>query len=191
MNHNDRKKIPVDCPNCGKTYKNIYSMSSHKHHCLNPDKDNFKDTRGWAKDKLLVNPEELFRIYTGDKPTNGMLKKYLLNEGVEQNCSACHIDTWQDEPIVLELDHINGNRLDNRRENLRLLCPNCHSQTTTWRGKGKKNYGKHKVSDEELVNALRDCKSISNALSFVNLSKAWNYARCHRLIEEHNIDMKN
>lgn len=68
------------------------------------------------------------------------LRKRLIKEGLlEAKCSSCHLDTWLDQPMRLELDHINGNNTDNRIENLRILCPNCHSLTTTYRGKNKKN----------------------------------------------------
>lgn len=50
-------------------------------------------------------------------------------------CLNCKIDTWQGLPLVLELDHIDGNNTNNVRDNLRALCPNCHSLTPTWRGK--------------------------------------------------------
>lgn len=49
----------------------------------------------------------------------------------------CGINSWLGNPLTLELDHINGVRTDNRRENLRVLCPNCHSQTPTYRRKKK------------------------------------------------------
>lgn len=69
------------------------------------------------------------------KNTNS-LKRRLLSEGIfEPVCSSCGLDTWLDQPIPLELDHINGERRDNRLENLRLLCPNCHALTETYRGK--------------------------------------------------------
>lgn len=65
------------------------------------------------------------------------LKKRLLNEGYLQNrCYICNLMAeWNGKPLSLQLDHINGIYNDHRIENLRLLCPNCHSQTETFAGK--------------------------------------------------------
>lgn len=66
--------------------------------------------------------------------SNSTLKKRLLIEGVlSSTCSICGIlPIWNNLPLVFQLDHINGDNRDNRLENLRLLCPNCHAQTITW-----------------------------------------------------------
>ncbi len=67
------------------------------------------------------------------------LKGRLLAEGLKQHkCECCGITEWMGKPTPIELDHINGNHHDNRLENLRILCPNCHAQTDTYRGKNKK-----------------------------------------------------
>jgi 5-methylcytosine-specific restriction endonuclease McrA len=50
-------------------------------------------------------------------------------------CAICGIADWRGEPLSLALHHVNGDRLDNRVENLELLCPNCHSQTDTYSGR--------------------------------------------------------
>lgn len=63
------------------------------------------------------------------------LKKYLI-EFVGEKCSCCGIPpTWAGQPLSLQLDHIDGNSDNNHLSNLRLLCPNCHSQTCTFAGK--------------------------------------------------------
>jgi len=67
------------------------------------------------------------------------LKLRLIKEGLKLNqCEICGCkDTWQGKPISLELHHINGDHFDNRLENLQILCPNCHSQTDTFRRQNK------------------------------------------------------
>jgi hypothetical protein len=71
---------------------------------------------------------------------NGVNKKRLILEGLLKNeCSKCGLGpVWQDEPIALHVDHISGDSTDNRISNLRILCPNCHSQTSTYCGKKTK-----------------------------------------------------
>jgi len=67
------------------------------------------------------------------------LKNRLLKEGVIKNtCSKCGISEWNNLPLNMELDHIDGNRTNHKLENLRMLCPNCHSQTDTYRAKNIK-----------------------------------------------------
>jgi len=63
------------------------------------------------------------------------LKKALLEQGVVYRCSGCGLTDWQGSSITLQVDHINGERLDNSLDNLRFLCPNCHSQTETFAGR--------------------------------------------------------
>lgn len=68
------------------------------------------------------------------------LKNRLLKENIfYQKCYKCGNIDWLGLPISLELEHINGISTDNRLQNLTLLCPNCHSQTLTYRGKNKKH----------------------------------------------------
>ncbi|MFF1451613.1 HNH endonuclease [Streptomyces sp. NPDC058274] len=66
------------------------------------------------------------------------LKRAMLGHGIEERCAMCGIEAvWLGEPLPLEVDHVDGNWRNNRVENLRLLCPNCHSTTDTYRGRAK------------------------------------------------------
>lgn len=68
----------------------------------------------------------------------GRIKDFIIRENLlEYKCGCCGNEgTWLDKPLTLQLDHINGINNDHRLENLRFLCPNCHTQTNTW-GKNK------------------------------------------------------
>ena len=73
------------------------------------------------------------------------LKQRLLKAGILINvCVVCGAtDTWMGLPLTLQMDHINGDCHDNRIENLRILCPNCHTQTPTWGMKARTRRGLH------------------------------------------------
>lgn len=82
----------------------------------------------------------LNEILEGKHPhfNTNKLKKKLLQEGVKTNqCEECGIVDHNGKPLVMQLDHIDGNSHDHRLSNLRMLCPNCHSQTETFSGKNK------------------------------------------------------
>ena len=72
--------------------------------------------------------------------SSNKLRKRLINEGIkEYKCECCGLEEWLGDPIPLELDHIDGDHYNNILENLKILCPNCHAKTPTYRGKNKKN----------------------------------------------------
>jgi 5-methylcytosine-specific restriction endonuclease McrA len=76
------------------------------------------------------------------------LRLRLIREGLkEPRCENCGLDSWNGVQIPLELDHRNGRRDDNRIENLTLLCPNCHAQTPTYRGRNIGRYKRDEATD--------------------------------------------
>jgi hypothetical protein len=79
------------------------------------------------------------------------------------------------------MDHINGNRKDHRLENLRWLCPNCHSQTDTFCAR---NGNKPKASEEELKDALLNSPNIRQALAKFDLENGGNYRRAKNIIKK-------
>jgi DNA-binding CsgD family transcriptional regulator len=78
--------------------------------------------------------DEIFAVDT--RRSRGHLKQRLLRAGLkESRCERCGLSEWRGAPLTVALHHINGDRNDNRIENLELLCPNCHSQTDTFAGR--------------------------------------------------------
>ena len=116
---------------------------------------NYNCVRGYAKELGLstshwlgqasnegkkFGPKQPVENYLCENSTihSNRLKQRPFKEGLKQlKCEWCSIEEWNNKPAPLELDHINGINTDNRLENLRILCPNCHAQTDTYRGKNK------------------------------------------------------
>lgn len=93
-----------------------------------------KEHRIQAKAKRKT-PEEILVLITepfAKRVKPNLLTRAMMELGVPYECSSCQISEWQGEPLVLDVDHVDGNWLDCRLENLRFLCPNCHRQTPTF-----------------------------------------------------------
>ena len=75
-------------------------------------------------------------LYQGSTVSTHKLKLKLIRDGLKlEVCESCHLQTWLNQKIPLELHHLNGDRHDNRLENLKILCPNCHALTENHAGK--------------------------------------------------------
>jgi hypothetical protein len=83
--------------------------------------------------------EPIADVLAAGRPRNrNHVKLRLLAAGLkEERCEGCGLVEWRGRALGLELHHVNGDGLDNRLQNLQLLCPNCHSQTDTWGGRNK------------------------------------------------------
>jgi 5-methylcytosine-specific restriction endonuclease McrA len=89
-------------------------------------------------------------LLASSRRTRAHVKARLLHAGVLKNeCSNCGLTNWLGNHITMHLDHINGVRDDHRLENLRMLCPNCHSQTPTY---GGRNLRRKRLLQEPQVN---------------------------------------
>ena len=95
--------------------------------------------QGWSKDKK-VGPKRSIEEYLSNKQSiqSWKLKRRLLQDKFfEPKCYGCDKKLWMDQPIPLELHHIDGDNTNNNLSNLTILCPNCHALTDNYRGKNK------------------------------------------------------
>lgn len=92
--------------------------------------------RGWLKGKkITTNPGKTLDEICVENSTysSSKLLKKLVKEGKKKyQCEICNLTVWRENLISLELHHINGCHIDNRLENLQILCPNCHSQAHSY-----------------------------------------------------------
>lgn len=91
----------------------------------------------------------------------------LLERG--HRCEQCKLTEWNELPITLELEHSDGDRKNNTKENLKLLCPNCHSQTPTWRRNARGGWKCQKYSDDQIVEAIQSSYNLNQVLESLNL----------------------
>lgn len=106
---------------------------------LDLNTDHFKG-QGWSRNQT-IGPRRPVEDYLSNKiaiQSNKLRKRLLADKILDCKCYNCLNTTWMGVDIPLELEHINGNHLDNTLSNLTLLCPNCHALTDTYRGKNIK-----------------------------------------------------
>lgn len=85
---------------------------------------NLSNSRKSADDILILR-------FSGGRAKRNQLRRALMEKGVPYICENCSCEPqWMGNPLIFDIDHINENWLDDRKENLRFLCPNCHSQFT-------------------------------------------------------------
>lgn len=119
-----------------------------------------------------------------------VLKRYLAKYDIlEYKCAICgNIGEWNGVSLTLQIDHINGIRNDNRKENLRWLCPNCHSQTSTYTGKNKTKKEVINFTEEEAILALKQTKNVNQATKLLGCAQGGaNWIRVNNIKLANNI----
>lgn len=142
--------------------------------------------------------EEIFCI--NSNVCKSRIKELIIKEKIlEYKCDICgNMGEWNNQKIILHVDHINGVNNDNRLENLRFLCPNCHSQTKTYcRAKNSRKL-LDRIDKEKLVECLKNNKSVVKAVCEYNRCNETSfvigntiYRLANELIKEYGIIRNN
>lgn len=136
-----KKKDPIFCQNCDKELLN-YS-SGQKKYCCNTCQQDYQSKEKY--EYFLTSPEEFQRANF----STAAIKKFILEEQ-ENKCILCGQESeWKGKPLVLILDHIDGNAANNTRENFRCVCPNCDSQLDTFKSKNKNSAREYRYTQKK------------------------------------------
>ena len=152
-----------------------YSQIKRRMTDLNLDYSIFKGKSYLANKKSdKISEQDILRENCKHQRT--ILRRYIIkNNLIPYKCAICGCTEWQGKTLSLELDHINGINNDNRLENLRFLCPNCHSQTSTYGSRNQQlNESKYDISDElrtMVENKYKEVKNIKQVSSILGIRR--------------------
>jgi hypothetical protein len=133
--HNKGKKEKKECTNCKEQY---LSTQKNSKYCSKQCEFEYKTTETY--NHYLNNQIDYCYSNKGMR----FVKKHILKEQ-NNSCEICKMENvWNNKPIIFILDHINGDASNNKRENLRLICPNCDSQLDTYKSKNKNSARKER-----------------------------------------------
>ena len=145
----------------------------------------------WSKGKTKLDDERIGNSDDIFVANSNSSKSYVRNLVIKKKliaykCQLCSNDgQWNEKTLKLQLDHINGDPRDQRIENLRFLCPNCHSQTDTYCSGNKKFVAKQKVTDEQIWLEFQKMDgNINKALHNLGIENGRNYARVYKIISK-------
>ena len=149
-----------------------YSQVKRRMDDLNLDYSIFKGKSAVIKTNKLNNVKKEDILKENCKHQRTVLRRYVIkNNLIPYKCAICGCTEWQGKTLSLELDHINGVNNDNRLENLRFLCPNCHSQTSTYGSRNQQlNSSEYDIPDdlrkmvEEKYDETKSVKMVSSIL---------------------------
>lgn len=149
-----------------------YSQVKRRMDDLNLDYSIFKGKSAVMKITKLNNVKKEDILKENCRHQRIVLRRYVIkNNLIPYKCAICGCTEWQGKTLSLELDHINGVNNDNRLENLRFLCPNCHSQTSTYGSRNQQlNSSEYDIPDdlrkmvEEKYDEVKSVKKVSSIL---------------------------
>lgn len=156
--YNNKNRNPRSTESREKTSKSIKALGTTKGFRSQTSRQ--KASESYSQSRL----EYLFNTSFNNLHHQSKRVRLIL----EQNgkCAHCGLSEWMGNPISFEMDHIDGNKRNNTRENLEILCPNCHSMTPTWRGR------KVKSNDEEIKNySDKRRQKINEYLKLINVGR--------------------
>ena len=155
------KLLEYKCDKCGLTKWNNLPLSLQLHHKNGNGEDHRMENLQLLCPNCHYLPETHY--WRSPEPKINYFKEKVINSGlIFYRCCVCGApDDWLGSKLSLHLDHINGDRSNNNIENLRFLCPNCHSQTDTYCGRNVRNIKKRVnwPTDKELVELINNCDS--------------------------------
>jgi len=130
---NESKTMATAAATLGLHY-NTFKRLALKLKCFNPNPSG-KGVFGEYRRPEYIPVEDILKGNHSSYQTFKLRKK-LIDSGIKKNeCEECGLSSWRGKHISIELDHIDGNRTNHLLKNLKMLCPNCHSQTPTFRSK--------------------------------------------------------
>ena len=143
--------------------------------------------KSWNKGRRSYSYETIF-CERSDISQHLLRKYYCEKKEIKYECSICSKTEWLGQKLTLELDHKNGDNHNNKLDNLRWLCPNCHSLTSTFRGNN--NNGKRKIEDDVIVKTIKNSFSVREVLLKIGLrARGGNYNRIYRLMAKNNLSL--
>jgi 5-methylcytosine-specific restriction endonuclease McrA len=121
----------ITCDYCKTSFYRQHYKIKNTNFCTPKCHVLFQRTETDAKNIILLKEGKL--------SLRGIIKRTMLAMGVEHKCQICGITKWQNKPMSMVLDHIDGKANNNKLDNLRLICHNCDSQSEYYKGRNKGN----------------------------------------------------
>lgn len=159
----------------------------------------YKKNQGWSKGKTILNDDRIKSKYNEELFCENSLGRrdyikslIIKNNLIEYKCGECGLkNEWNGKILNLQLDHINGIRNDNRLENLRFLCPNCHTQTETYCSKNK-SITINCLNMFKIIDVINDSSSITQIIVKLGLCETKsNRNQIKKIIIENNLILRD